>query len=121
MEIKPLDKRGKLGLDVEYSKMIKITRQNIDYYIFAMKVDKIESPIVAKREDREVTILDNGYMYVQILPIKENYSLTMTYDSQGDFIEWYFDITSNNFLDERGMPFYEDLYLDIVLTKNKFR
>lgn len=119
MNIKPLDKRGMNGLESSYSKMIKIVKQNIEYYVFAMKVKKIESPIITKRDEKNITILDNDYIYIQILPINKNYSLTMTYDNNGNFIEWYFDITSSNFLDERGMPFYEDMYLDIVLTKAK--
>ena len=119
MKIKPLDKRGQENLKLSMSKMIKVTKQNIDYYIFAMKVKDIDTKLTRSRSEKEVTILDKGYMYIQILPINENYSLTLSYDEKGQFIEWYFDITANNFLDERGMPFYEDLYIDIVLTKDK--
>ncbi len=119
MEIKPLDKRGKNGIEYSYSKMIKVLKNEIEYYIFAMKIKKIEKPLVVKRKERQKIILDSGYTYIQILPIGENYSLTMTYDKLGNVIEFYFDVTYSNFLDDRNMPFYEDLYLDVVITMDK--
>ena len=42
MKIKPLDRRGQENLKLSMSKMIKVKKQDIDYYIFAMKVKEID-------------------------------------------------------------------------------
>jgi hypothetical protein len=51
-----------------------------------------------------------------------NISVTITgsvgismYDGEGKIIEWYFDITKANGVDEDGKPYYDDLFLDLVL------
>ena len=119
MKVKPLDKRDEYEVKTTMSKMIKIAKQGIDYYIFAMKVQDIKEPITATFNEEKITILDKDYCYIQILPIDKNYSLTITYDEKGKIVQWYFDITASNFLDDRGLPFYEDLYLDIAVTSKK--
>ena len=113
MDIKPLDKRNNEWIVLNNSKMIKINKFGIDYYIFAMNVKEVKDLVV---ED-SITMLDSGYSYIQILPIKKNYTLIMNYNKHGDIIRWTFVINYSNFLDERGLPFYEESGIKIVVDK----
>ncbi len=37
---------------------------------------------------------------------------------RGRLLEWYFDISNGNFLDEGGIPCSDDLFLDLVIMPN---
>jgi predicted RNA-binding protein associated with RNAse of E/G family len=56
-----------------------------------------------------------GCRWLQYLPMHENWSLTTFYDPAGRIMEWYFDISKGNFMDENGVPCTDDLFLDVVL------
>ena len=56
-----------------------------------------------------------GFRWLMYLPVRENWCLTAFYDPGGNILEWYFDISKANFVDESGVPCTDDLYLDLVL------
>lgn len=60
-------------------------------------------------------IADDGYLYVQFFPEGEAYTLTTMLNDQLEVVEMYVDICKSHGLDERGVPWYDDLYLDIVI------
>lgn len=111
MTIEPLDKRNKEDINLNSSKMVKLNKLGINYYVFAMSIKEIKKSII----ENNVLALNNGYSYIQILPIEKNYSLTMIYDEKGKITNYKFDITLNNFVDERGLPFYEKSDLSIIV------
>ena len=41
------------------------------------------------------------------------------YDDKDELIELYFDITNGNYFEELSNPYFYDLFLDIVVTKEK--
>lgn len=91
--------------------------ENDDFagYISALYMDIIREPLVKEVAGQSLCILDNRYIWLQHLPNNENYSLTTMYDSSGNVVQWYFDITRQNSVDKNGMPFFDDLYLDVVV------
>ena len=62
-----------------------------------------------------VCIADNGYSELNYLPDNENWQLYAIYNNHGDIIEWYFDISRKNSVDENGNPYCDDMYLDLAL------
>lgn len=48
----------------------------------------------------------------------EKWCLTAFYNSQNELMEWYFDISKANFIDEDGMPCTDDIFLDLVILPN---
>lgn len=69
--------------------------ENDDFagYISALYMDIIREPLVKEVAGQSLCILDNRYIWLQHLPNNENYSLTTMYDSSGNVVQWYFDIT----------------------------
>ena len=57
----------------------------------------------------------DGYTWLMILPLDEYWCLTAMYDTDYKPVEWYFDISKQNYIDENGIPCIDDLYLDLVL------
>jgi predicted RNA-binding protein associated with RNAse of E/G family len=53
-----------------------------------------------------------------LFPDDHHYSLTAMADDEGNFVQFYFDIVFKNELNEDGIPGFDDLFLDVVFTKN---
>lgn len=61
---------------------------------------------------------DNNYEWISFFDYNSKVCLTALYDDKNDIIEWYFDIA--NYIGKKdGIPFEEDMFLDVVITKNK--
>lgn len=65
--------------------------------------------------DKEYCLSDEGYKWLMYLPMNENWCITAFYDREENIIEWYFDISKGNFLDENGMPCTDDIFLDLII------
>ena len=62
-------------------------------------------------------IIDNNYRLLEFYDYNSNIKLTAFYDDNSKIIEWYFDI-AKEIGKENGVPYHEDLYLDIVVKPN---
>lgn len=62
-------------------------------------------------------ILDVGYKWVTIYPKKERFAIIAIFDENNEFVEFYFDI-AKKVKYKSIVPYIEDLYLDIVMTKD---
>lgn len=56
-----------------------------------------------------------GYKWLMYLPLSENWCITAFYNPNNELLEWYFDISKGNFLDENGMHCIDDIFLDLVI------
>ncbi|WP_324295642.1 ribonuclease FAU-1 family protein [Rossellomorea vietnamensis] len=75
---------------------------------------KVKEPLITQYGDKEVCIVDNGYMWLQHFPMEKNHSLTTMFDANGEIVQWYIDICLENGVED-GVPWMDDLYLDIVV------
>lgn len=102
--------------DVEKYKL-KIFYNFDDYYLAVKKIIKIKEPFFSSKDLR---LLDNGYYIAEVIPKKENYSMRVFFNNNKERLLYYFDITLENGLDkETNIPFYDDLYLDVVLRNGE--
>ena len=81
-----------------------------------MKFEEITSPLIKPCFGRDVTLVDVGYYWLQIGFENENYWLTTMFDREGNFVQYYFDITRNNVIDGEK-SWFEDLFLDIIVQE----
>lgn len=78
-------------------------------------MNKVSAPLIKTMLNKQYILADTDYYWLQFLPENENYSLTATYDSKGNIVQWYFDITLRNVIHNVSMPYFDDLFLDIVV------
>lgn len=103
----------------------KCTREVIDMDITIVKLDELDAYLTLK-EFKEVTDsysmyvngelvkkIDKNFTLVEYTPLHENYNVRAFVDDKCNIIEYYFDITNGNII-ENGIPYYDDLYLDVV-------
>lgn len=87
-------------------------------YISLIKVEKVKQKITVDYEQSEKILVDDGYKGLIFLPDKENWCVSVVYNISNEVVEWYFDMTKLNSINEQGVPFYDDLYLDIAVSPN---
>ncbi|MFD2115846.1 DUF402 domain-containing protein [Paenibacillus yanchengensis] len=86
------------------------------YYIHEMR-----DPLWRKYEDRKLCLADQNYVWLQHYPKDAHYVVTTMFDECGSVVQWYIDICKKQGITEQQVPWFEDLYLDIVIfPDNKF-
>lgn len=89
---------------------------NKDYYLAIKKFINVEKPFILQSG---VCLIDNGYYMAEVIPKKENYIMRVYFNEKKERIEYYFDVTLKNGLDEKSnIPYYDDLYLDVTINRN---
>lgn len=84
-----------------------------DYYVTVKKMKKAR-PFVAFEG---VHLIDNGTFMVEITPKNENYNMRVYLSPEKEVLEYYFDISKQNGIDEDcKIPFYDDLFTDVIVT-----
>lgn len=81
---------------------------DVYFYNFLEVKDKIVIP-------NGKSILDDNYKWLEFYDYNSKIKLTAIYDENNKIIEWYFDI-ARKIGNENGIPYEDDLYLDVVVT-----
>lgn len=61
---------------------------------------------------------DKGYSWLQYFPKDEHYVVTAMFDNEKQIIEWYIDTCRNQGITDQGVPWFDDLYLDVIVLKD---
>ena len=97
------------------SKIVRTDDIGISGHASLVKIQEVHRPYMVGEKGLEICIANNGYSELTFLPDNENWQLTAIYDNKNCIVEWYFDITRKNSVDENGVPYCDDLYLDAAL------
>ncbi|MBH9964905.1 DUF402 domain-containing protein [[Bacillus] enclensis] len=83
-------------------------------YITLLHTVKVSEPLSVPYGNEILRIVDDGYMWLQQFPQERNHAVTTVFDSEGQVVQWYIDITLRNGV-ESGIPWMDDLFLDLVI------
>lgn len=113
MKTKYLDKRGwrRIIQSDYYETITTIDDEKLLIALIDMK--KVRSPLLVNIVDKKVKVVDKDYKWLQIMPEKRPYSLTVMYDDQWNVLQYYFDVNKKHYL-ELGNARRKDLYLDVL-------
>lgn len=92
----------------------RIDEHDLKGYVSFVKIEEVNQPLIIG----ETCLLDDGHSIINFLPDGKHWYLHAIYDKNGAIIEWYFDITKKNSIDQEGNPYCDDLYLDVALLPN---
>jgi uncharacterized protein len=85
-------------------------------YVTLLHIDAMSEPFSVTFGPQRVCVADQGYDWLQHFPDGAHYALLAAFDPQGELVQWYIDIVAGTGIDERGIPWWNDLYLDIVVS-----
>ena len=94
----------------------RIQDKYFDADIFVIDMIETKNSWDVPRDNGEtVCILNTGYKWLGVYPKNETYAVTGLYDNNKKLVEFYFDMTKENGV-ENGMPYVVDIFLDLVIT-----
>lgn len=90
-----------------------------DFYVVVKEIIETNPKFVAMDG---VCLIDNGYYILEVIPKNENYAMRVFLNQQKQPIEYYFDVSLENGLDkETNIPYFHDLFIDVIVYKDKIR
>jgi uncharacterized protein len=81
-----------------------------------LQILSVHEPLWKPLGGQTICIADAGYGWMQHFPTHANHTVTTMFDASGQVVQWYIDICKAHGSDERGIPWYDDIYLDIMLA-----
>lgn len=90
--------------------------ENKDFngYIALKHIKKMSRPIMATYNGFYYVGLDENYSIMEYVPQNRGYNCRVFFDDDSSPILFYFDINNGVGIDD-GMPWYDDLYLDVIM------
>lgn len=90
-----------------------------DLFITIKKYNEMNGKFSLVNEDgKERDYIKEGYYVIELTPLKEHYNIRYYFDDKKKLIDYYIDISLKNGV-EYKMPYYVDLYLDILHYPNE--
>lgn len=89
-----------------------------DGYATLITIHQVKEPLTTIINGGKVLIVDDGYYWMQHFPSQSNYCVTTMFNDKKEMIQWYFDISKKNGISDQGIPFWDDLYLDVIVLPN---
>jgi uncharacterized protein len=87
-------------------------------YLTLFWIDRVREPLWVPFRNQMICVADTGHCWLQLLPDRQRHVLTAMYDADGRLVQWYVDLVRAHGVDERGIPWYDDLYLDVIALPN---
>lgn len=84
-------------------------------YLGLLNINTVSEQQIWKNKDKEVVVCDNGYHWLSIMPKNEFYCMTIMMDNEYRFKVCYIDMIDSQGYDEDGVPYFYDLYLDLIV------
>lgn len=93
----------------------QIYDDDFDGYITLYRMNEVKEPMCVPNGGQMVCIVDTGYSWLHQIPRNGHHVVTAMFDAQGAIVQWYIDICSDTGLGEDQVPWFDDLYLDVVV------
>jgi predicted RNA-binding protein associated with RNAse of E/G family len=119
MKRKHADRPGWSRINRKSFEVKYIETNDFTGYIAILKLEEVREPLWVTYNEEKVCIVDNDYTWVQYFPSDTHYVVTKMLDSKGQPVQWYIDICLQQGIDEKGIPWFDDLYVDIVVLANR--
>lgn len=84
-------------------------------YIGLIEIKEVSEAQIWKYNGENITVCDKGIKWLSILPECENYCITAMMNDKAETLLWYIDMIAGQGTDTDGMPYFDDLYLDLVV------
>lgn len=93
----------------------RINSELLTGYISLINIKEVSEVQVWKFNGEDIIFCDKGIKWLSFLPQDEWYCITAMMDENNEMILWYADMTADQGIDTDGVPYFDDLYLDLVV------
>jgi len=92
-----------------------IREPDFEGYVVLYQIKQVRDPLWKEYDGKRYCVADAGYEWLQHFPKGAHYVMTTMYDNKGQVVQWYIDICKVQGVTDRGVPWFDDLYLDVVI------
>ena len=102
-------------LQVTYRQMF-VEEEDFKGYVTRVQFDDVQDPIwYQPAAHHRYLLVDDQYVWLQYFPSNANYAVTTVIDPQGALVHHYVDIHAGSGVTADGVPYFDDLFLDLVI------
>lgn len=87
-------------------------------YIGILEIEEVSEKQVWKFNGENIVVCDAGRKWLSILPENNFYCITAMMNEENEILLWYIDMIAEQGIDADGVPYFDDLYLDLVVYPN---
>ena len=84
-------------------------------YIGIIEIEEVSERQIWKFNGEDIIVCDNGLKWLSILPQNDFYCITTMMNADNEILLWYIDMIAAQGIDAEGIPYFDDLYLDLVV------
>ena len=84
-------------------------------YVGILNILEVSEPQIWKYNGEDLTVCNNNYEWLTIMPQNDYYCITVMMNEKQEVQVCYIDMIAEQGYDEDGVPFFYDLYLDLVV------
>ena len=93
----------------------RVTSKLITGYIGLIEVREVSEVQTWKFRGEDIVVCDKGIKWLSILPENDWYCITAMMNEKEEILLWYIDMIAAQGIDADGVPYFDDLYLDLVV------
>jgi hypothetical protein len=93
-----------------------IQNTNFNGQVTLFCIDAVREPLWVDWQGQRLCIVDAGYTWLQQFPTGSHHTVTAQFDADGKLIQWCIDICLQHGVDQEGVPWWDDLYLDLLVS-----
>lgn len=84
-------------------------------YIGLIEINEVSEAQIWKFNGEDMVVCDRGIKWMSILPQNDFYCITAMMNENEEILVWYIDMIESQGTDSDGIPYFNDLYLDLVV------
>jgi uncharacterized protein len=92
----------------------ELDEANFTGYVTRLELLEVVSPLWVDSCGERICVADKGYSWLQHFPQGTQYALTSQWNANSELVQWYFDICNHHGVTVDGIPYWNDLYLDVI-------
>ena len=96
----------------------RVNSELLNGYIGLIDIKEVSEAQIWKFNGEDIVVCDKGRKWLSILPQDDWYCITAMMDEDGKILLWYIDMIAKQGIDIDGVPYFDDLYLDLVVYPN---
>lgn len=119
MKLNYADRKTDKNILKKKFKMMDITDGEFSGKISLIEIEDLKKNFESLRPNgKSELVIAKDFKIMMYFPIKEKYSMTVMFDESWNLLQWYFDINRYSCKYDSGIPYNEDLYLDVIALPN---
>lgn len=84
-------------------------------HVTLLRIQAVTKPQIWRWQGKPLIVCDKGMAWLCLLPEAGGLCITAQLNADGTVALWYIDMIAGQGVDEQGIPWFDDLYLDLIV------